>query len=377
MIYAELQNGKKISAAGYSQILTNQGDLQTKNILHCPGCKERVFFKNGEQKISHFSHYRESNCLSFSEGETQAHLSGKIKLLEWCEKQSLSVEMEAWLPKLKQRPDLLITLADDRKIALEYQCSPIPSKKIKERTEGYHSIGCEVLWICGVDYIPGTRLLDKHTNFFTWSEKLGCGLICLDSKKGLLLNYRQFYFNQWNQLQYTVEYHSLDQLNFNEFYEVCTGGSLHKQHSFIHIREKTQRTMKQSKILLLLRRKDEHHRKFLEKIYLQRQELQNLPDLLFIYPIKSVYWQTPAYIWKYMFLCWLQDMEEGETIDTELILIFLKECKSNKIITLRSSNFIPEDVLTRPLFIFINELVQENILTIIGEGLWFINKKLF
>ncbi|UJF15158.1 hypothetical protein LZ578_09170 [Jeotgalibaca sp. MA1X17-3] len=334
MLYAELQNGKRINAIEYSVELENSKGIQVDSTFFCPGCKERIFLKNGKQKLAHFSHYRESDCHSFSEGETHAHLTGKIKLWEWCKSQGLSVEMEAWLPTLQQRPDLLVTLTESKKIAIEYQCSPISLKKLKERTEGYRSIGYEVLWICGVDYIPSTRLKDKQTNFFIWSENFGCCLTCLDSHKGLLLRYRDFTFNQWDQLEYLVEKEPLEKLNFIEFWEECTGERIKKEQFLTTRKSQTRKMMKPSEKIFLLYRKDESHRAFLERVYLNRQTVQGLPDLLFTYPIKSVYWQTPGYIWKYAFLFMLQDLEQDGIVNTEMIFYFLSRVKK-----IRSSKY--------------------------------------
>lgn len=375
MLYAELQNGKRINAVEYSLDFEKRKRIQVETSFFCPGCKERIFLKNGNQKVAHFSHYRESDCHSFSEGETHAHLIGKIKLWEWCKSQGLSVEMEAWLPSLQQRPDLLITLTDSKKIAIEYQCSPISFKKLKERTEGYHSIGYEVLWICGVEYIPGNRLKDKQTNFYTWSDHFGCCLTCLDSDKELIIHYRCFTFNQWDRLEYVVEKQKLEELNFIDFWEEYTGGGVKKEHSLVLRNSHKQRMMKHSDKVYLLYKKDEPHRKFLEKIYLNRQTIQSLPDFLFAYPTKSIYWQTPGYIWKYAFLRYLVSLEEGKLINNEMIFYFLEQCKENQVIKLRSMNFVPNKCFIKPLFIFLNELVEEGILTVIGEEMWFLNRE--
>ena len=43
------------------------------------------------------------------------------------------MEIEAYIPEFKQRPDLLV----NDKIAIEIQCSHLSMKRLKERTENY------------------------------------------------------------------------------------------------------------------------------------------------------------------------------------------------------------------------------------------------
>jgi hypothetical protein len=68
----------------------------------------------------------------------------------------LSFQVEAYLPTLKQRPDLLIG-----KIAIEIQCSPLPIKRLVERTETYHRkklLQAEVFFCFSFCFVPTTIL---------------------------------------------------------------------------------------------------------------------------------------------------------------------------------------------------------------------------
>ncbi len=57
------------------------------------------------------------------------------------------MEIEAYIPEFKQRPDLLV----NDKIAIEIQCSHLSMKRLKERTENYQVHGFTVLWLMGQD----------------------------------------------------------------------------------------------------------------------------------------------------------------------------------------------------------------------------------
>ena len=51
-----------------------------------------------------------------------------------------SVQPEAYLSDLKQRPDVLVKRQGRNDLALEYQCAPITPKRLVERSNGYRSI---------------------------------------------------------------------------------------------------------------------------------------------------------------------------------------------------------------------------------------------
>lgn len=86
--------------------------------FYCPGCHGPVHLRKGLLKRHHFAHYAAANCEVFSEGETEEHLSAKELLYEWLTDET--IEIEAYLPDLQQRPDLLVG-----KTAIEVQCSAL------------------------------------------------------------------------------------------------------------------------------------------------------------------------------------------------------------------------------------------------------------
>lgn len=129
-------------------ILANDADLHWQ--YYCPCCGERVILRHGSYKIAHFAHQKGSNC-GFSEGETREHLRGKRQLLIWAQKRGYCPQLEVYLPAIQQRPDLLLQV-DGRRIALEFQCSPLSLARLRERNQGYRQLKIKPLWLLGAPY---------------------------------------------------------------------------------------------------------------------------------------------------------------------------------------------------------------------------------
>lgn len=120
----------------------------------CPQCENPVRLKIGQVMIPHFAHIVLSNCLtSFSERESPTHLKGKIQLADFFERKGLEVFVESYLPKIEQRPDLLV-LYKRKKIAIEFQCSVIPTSDIERRSAGYRKIGITPIWLLRTFDLP-------------------------------------------------------------------------------------------------------------------------------------------------------------------------------------------------------------------------------
>lgn len=135
----------------------------------CPGCRSQVQIKNGTVKRPHFAHLKNADCAVFSENESEEHLTGKKLIATNCEKFGIPYKLEAYLPKLKQRPDVLI--AD--KIAIEFQCSSLSLERFKERTLNYKKHKYQVIWVTGQQFHVGKQLSSLQKNFIYLSTKLG------------------------------------------------------------------------------------------------------------------------------------------------------------------------------------------------------------
>lgn len=147
MLQARLQDGKVLTPAVIRK--EELRELKARKVIfYCPVCGEKVILRAGEKVIPHFAHTAQANCPSTSGGEGPYHEQGKLLLYQWLTKQEIKVELELYIPEIKQRPDFLIHL-NGKRIALEYQCSKIPNQQIIDRTSGYKQIGIQVIWILG------------------------------------------------------------------------------------------------------------------------------------------------------------------------------------------------------------------------------------
>lgn len=140
--------------------------LDKADVFYCPDCQQRVVLRKGVYNVAHFAHRTQCTQQRFSEGETQEHLLGKSLLYQWLVKEQFSVVLEAYLSNLQQRPDLLVTLPNGKRIAIELQCSPIAMDDFVQRTNGYVSKGYDVIWIVGVK----NSALSKSLFAYLWQD---------------------------------------------------------------------------------------------------------------------------------------------------------------------------------------------------------------
>lgn len=166
--------------------------------LVCPACLGRVTIKNGLQKIPHFAHRQKEGCLAFSEGETAEHLGLKLALFEWGSQSGRVMQLEAYLPALVQRPDLLLDM-----LAIEVQCSPLAQERLRERTENYRNHGYQVIWLCGQKLHLKERIHQLQRHLLYFSPSLGYYFWELD----------------WERSELRLKYH-LEEL-FDGTYHVC------------------------------------------------------------------------------------------------------------------------------------------------------------
>ncbi len=160
-------------------ILAADATRQAK--YRCPGCQGMVRLKRGRVMAAHFAH-QAAACQTFSEGETAEHLLGKQQLAAWFQASGYTVQIEAALPALHQRPDVLVQQGSQPPLALEFQCSPLSVTRLAERTQGYRQHGYRVLWVLGSPYHVSGRLRShaKALKFLQYSPQWGCYLVFWD-----------------------------------------------------------------------------------------------------------------------------------------------------------------------------------------------------
>ncbi|MEK4030894.1 competence protein CoiA family protein [Pseudobacillus sp. FSL P4-0506] len=138
----------------------------------CPSCRQPVVLKAGAIKMPHFAHQSLRACASFSEGESDRHLKGKADLYKWISR-THKTELEAYLPEMAQRPDLLV----EGKVAIEYQCSPLSATLFAKRTKGYEENDIVPFWIYGGPPVKRQNRLYQisafHRLFFRYSPHFG------------------------------------------------------------------------------------------------------------------------------------------------------------------------------------------------------------
>jgi competence protein CoiA len=137
---------------------TNVTNLQREKIrrlckrggLWCPECLGPIEFRAGTSKIAHFAHRRGTTCTySYWEPESEDHIRGKLLLYEWLSQAfpNSQIALEQSIPETKQRSDILVIHPSGEKIAVEYQCSPIPEDIWQARHSLYKQANIQDLWV--------------------------------------------------------------------------------------------------------------------------------------------------------------------------------------------------------------------------------------
>lgn len=115
---------------------------------HCPTCHNKLVIKRSRAGKMFFAHQRNSANLH---GETIEHQEGKRQIFEWAHSNGWHPRLELYLSEIDQRPDVLITVNNQR-IAIEFQCSPLTLAQIEKRNNGYQSQNIKVYWFLGKRY---------------------------------------------------------------------------------------------------------------------------------------------------------------------------------------------------------------------------------
>ena len=152
-----------------------------KQAYYCPACETSVRLRKGKNVRTHFAHESLKNCDFFHENEGQEHLKNKENLFYWAKKKD-EVEMEYPIPELKQIADIFI----NKQLALEVQCSPISCELLRERSNGYRSLGIQVLWLLGEKLWIKERLTQLQRDFLYFSNNMGFHIWELDHKRRVL-----------------------------------------------------------------------------------------------------------------------------------------------------------------------------------------------
>ena len=206
------ETGKKYNLTRFSREELKQ--LQLKQWC-CPCCHTPLILKNGRVMRPHFAHKNLVACQAFSENESEEHLLGKQLIEKNCQKFHLPYEVEAYLPKLQQRPDILI----QSNIAIEFQCSTLSIERLKERTDNYHRHGYQVIWLLGSPLYFKNKLTTLQKELINLSHNIGFYFWELEVKNKkirnryfIVNNQGRYYYQkkEWNLGKYSI----LDILQF-------------------------------------------------------------------------------------------------------------------------------------------------------------------
>lgn len=152
-----------------------------KQDYYCPACGTSVRLRNGKNVRTHFAHTSIKECDYYYENESLEHLENKVALFNWAMKND-KAELEYSISQLKQIADILV----NEQLALEVQCSPISCELLQERSDGYRSLGIQVLWLLGEKLWLKERLTQLQRKFLYFSNNMGFHLWELDHKKQVL-----------------------------------------------------------------------------------------------------------------------------------------------------------------------------------------------
>ncbi len=178
MLVALAADGRLVTLRSHEQARALAGQA-----FYCPACRGPLRIKNGPQLIAHFAHLDHA-CAASSEPESETHLAGKWYLAHYGEALGFTVTLEQYYPAIQQRADV-VWEEGGRSRVLEFQCSGISPARLLARTQGYQSLGLEVIWIAGPQYHaswPG----GKQARFLRWSEAAGFHLWQLDPARSQL-----------------------------------------------------------------------------------------------------------------------------------------------------------------------------------------------
>ncbi|WP_423189704.1 competence protein CoiA [Alkalibacterium sp. f15] len=336
-------------------------DYRNNKEYFCPACKEELIFKNGSIYQSHFSHKNNSDCQTFSEGETPEHMEGKLLLYKWFKKEKIEVQLEAFLPALKQRPDLLIDNKGTN-IAIEYQCSPISKETIISRTRGYNINGYNVFWILGQKLKVLEKINTKHFSYISTDSRERYYLFQLDQKRRRLEILSDFSGSQ-SELHYTIKSVSVSSTLKDVF-----GDSVNKERS-VHDNKKNKEEQKE----YLYQRsfyKHEKSRFFFELMYKSGLSVESLPDSIFCIVRSEWMIATFSYQWKLLMLIWLEEFEPYQVITKNVLVRKIKEWETEKVVAFQIMPNVNTANLYRPFFEYIEALCKNEIIKKVGDEKW-------
>lgn len=165
LLVALLRNGKVVSLA---EAWTKEELVRLKKseAFFCPACKREVVLKLGNHRIPHFAHKKDAACPYEHEPESARHLTGKLDLFSWLQRQNIQAKLEPYLSSVRQRPDILV--AHHLIYAIEYQCSAVGEQLFQKRNDFYRAKGIRPIWILGAHHLRYRNMHHITLPRFQW-----------------------------------------------------------------------------------------------------------------------------------------------------------------------------------------------------------------
>lgn len=346
-------------------IFADQLPPKIQEDFYCPGCKEPVFLKRGIQKITHFSHYAHSKCAAFSEGETEEHLQGKRMIYEALQRRNEKVTIEPYINDLKQRPDLLWKKSNGTNVAIEFQCSSLSTKRMIERTEGYHDKKFEVIWILGKNFHLKSRL--------TAFQKL-------------MVSDR--YFKQPIFIQLSVRNKQLQvyqniRLNIRKQYEfekviIPLAESLDEKIMTYHIADSKSENLKMKHYNLEKAQNfnDKYYRDFFSLLYSQQESVISIPVELYQTVGNEWLVRTNPFEWKYRLVLWIESFVEQSVITPKMLKNWLRQQILEGNIQYYDTPMLGAETKLKPFIQFLDQLTKCGSLEKSSKDKWTYRKQL-
>jgi competence CoiA-like predicted nuclease len=141
---AKDKNGESISILDYE----NPKQSIEVDGLTCAHCNEDLFIRSPSEKLDHFCHYPDSDCLE--SGESLKHLLGKNQIANTLlDQYDDEIEIEVECPVSDRIADVLATHKGGQRVAHELQLASITKKQVHARSLNYLQEGVDVCWWFG------------------------------------------------------------------------------------------------------------------------------------------------------------------------------------------------------------------------------------
>ncbi|SFB84004.1 competence protein CoiA [Alkalibacterium subtropicum] len=328
---------------------------------YCPGCREEVIFRKGKINQAHFAHKNQSLCQTFSEGETVAHIEGKLLLYHWFKKEEIEVELEAYLPEVNQRPDLLIQY-NGFSVAIEYQCSPISKETIRSRTEGYNRNNIKVIWILGEKLKVNKALTTRHYEYLSLNTHGSYHLFQLDGKEEQLEVITDI------KGYGTRQSFMINRIDYEDDISCVVNIVERRWHNNFPVLK--SRIHEEKNLYRLSFYKDQRAKRFFELLYYNNMHIKTLPDVIFYSVSKEWFIRTFSYQWKLILVLWLEDLHPTQVITTAALNRKVKGWEKEGEIIFHYLPAIEEDIKILPFFQFLNLLCDKGYLYEVAEHKW-------